>query len=213
MQQISKRLESEILNVLKLREFTTYRPKLIFHNPNTGYKQTITLLNVFDIEQDFMESYMTKYVVNITVTYGQYLLFQRNLQGLECTVILYPYSIKHDRDIFEMDPIIIKTKAMMDKVDLSKAVNNSTLGDDNPMGGTDKATTPIQASLTMKVPVYLVDPGVYDTRHTQINAVLHNVTIEDVIHWAAYQFGFEKIHIVKPTNTIRYNNFVIGHNY
>ena len=209
MQQTSKRLENEILKVLYLREFTTYRPKLVFHNPNTGYKQTITLLNTFDIEQDFMESYMTKYVVNITVTYGQYLLFQGNLQGLECTIILYPYSVRTSRDILEVNPIIIKTKAMMDRVDLSKLVGNKVLGDDYPINRPDKADTPMQASLTMKVPVYLVDPGVYDTRHTQINAVLHNVTVEDVIHWAAYQFGFEKVHIVKPNNTLRYGNLVI----
>lgn len=209
MQKLSKRLENEILKVLILREFTTYRPKLVFHNPDTGYKQTVTLLNAFDIEQDFMESYMTKYVINVSITYGQYLLFQRNLQGLECTIILYPYSIKMGRDIFEVEPIIIKTKAMMDRVDLSKLVNNKTLGDDNPMVSPDKVDTPMQASMMMKVPIYLVDPGVYDTRHTQINAVLHDVTIEDVIHWAAYQFGFEKVNIVKPNNTLRYGNLVI----
>lgn len=208
MQQISKRLEAEIDKVLEYREFTVYKPKLVFHNPNTEYKETVDWINAFTIEQDFLDSYMTKYTLNIQVTYSQYLQLQKNAQDLECTIILYPYDTLTSSTVVELPPTIIKTKVIMDKIDLSKAVNNKTLGTEHKE---DSASyrTPALAELTMNIPVYLVDPGIYDTRHMQINAILHNVTVEDVINWAAYQFGFEKIHIVKPTNTIKYNNLVI----
>lgn len=208
MQHISKRLEAEINKVLEYREFTVYKPKLVFHNPNTEYKETIYWINAFDIEQDFLDSYMTKYTLNIQITYSQYLQLQKNAQDLECTILLYPYDTLTSTTLLELSPIIIKTKVIMNTVDLSKAVNNKTLGTEYKE---DSASyhTPALAELTMNIPVYLVDPGIYDTRHVQINAILHNVTVEDVINWAAYQFGFEKIHLVKPTNTIKYNNLVI----
>ena len=57
--------------------------------------------------------------------------------------------------------------------------------------------------------MYLIDPAACDTRHIKINAILHDVTIEDVLHWAAYQFGFTRVNMVKPTNTIKYSNLVI----
>ena len=208
MQHISKRLETEIGKVLERREYTVYKPKLVFHNPNTGFKVTIYLIYGFDIEQDFMQAYMTKYAVDIQVTYGEYLALQQNLQDLECTVILYPYDTLTATELIELEPVIIKTRVIMNRIDLSKMLNNKTLGDEHALG-TIAPDTPQLAEMTMKIPVYLIDPGMYDIRHIQLNAILHNVTVEDVIHWAAYQFGFEKIHIVKPTNTIRYNNFVI----
>ena len=207
MQRVSKRLESEISRVLTDSEYTAYMPKLVFHNPNTGYKQTITRINAFDIDQDFLETYMTKYALNITVTYPQYLMLQKNLQGLECTVILYQYSAKLAENVLTLPPIILKTKAMMDRIDLSKQVNTKSLGSEDI--GSTNADSPAQAELTMKVPVYLIDPAAYDTRHIQINAILHDVTIEDVLHWAAYQFGFTRVNMVKPTNTIKYSNLVI----
>lgn len=208
MQRISKRLESEIDKVLEYREFTVYKPKLVLHNPNTEYKEVITLIDKFDIEQDFLESYMTKYTLNVQITYSQYLQLQKNAQDLECTMILYPYDTLTSSDVLELPPLIINTKVIMNKVDLSKALNNKTLGTEKIV---DSASypTPESAELTMTIPLYLVDPGIYDTRHIQINAILHNVTVEDVINWAAYQFGFEKIHIVPPTNKIRYGNLVI----
>lgn len=208
MQHISKRLEAEINKVLEYGEFTVYKPKLVFHNPNTEYKETVDWINAFDIEQDFLDSYMTKYTLNIQVTYSQYLQLQKNAQDLECTIILYPYDTLTSTEVVKLPPTIIKTKVIMNKIDLSKAFNNKTLGTEHKEDSA-AARTPALAELTMNIPVYLVDPGIYDTRHMQINAILHNVTVEDVINWAAYQFGFEKIHIVKPTNTIRYNNLVI----
>ena len=208
MQRISKRLEAEIDKVVNRREYTVYKPKLVFHNPNTGYKETITLIHGLDIEQDFLQDYMTKYAVDIQVTYGEYLALQNNMQDLECTLILYPYDVMLSTELTELEPIIIKTKATLDRIDLSKVVNNKTLGDEHIRGSIAPAT-PQLAELTMKIPIYLIDPGIYNIRHIQINAILHNVTVEDVIHYAAYQFELEKIHIVKPTNTIRYNNFII----
>lgn len=208
MQHISKRLEAEINKVLEYGEFTVYKPKLVFHNPNTEYKETVDWINAFDIEQDFLDSYMTKYTLNIQVTYSQYLQLQKNAQDLECTIILYPYDTLTSTEVVKLPPTIIKTKVIMNKIDLSKEFNNKTLGTEHKEDSA-AARTPALAELTMNIPVYLVDPGIYDTRHMQINAILHNVTVEDVINWAAYQFGFEKIHIVKPTNTIRYNNLVI----
>ena len=55
MQHISKRLEAEINKVLEYGEFTVYKPKLVFHNPNTEYKETVDWINAFDIEQDFLD--------------------------------------------------------------------------------------------------------------------------------------------------------------
>src|SRR5574344_2388385 len=102
MQHISKRLESEIDKVLEYREFTTYKPKLVLHNPNTEYKEIITLIDKFDIEQDFLESYMTRYTLNIQITYSQYLQLQKNSQDLECTLILYQYDILTSTDVLEL---------------------------------------------------------------------------------------------------------------
>lgn len=208
MLNMSKRLEAEVSQVLPYAENTIYSPKLFFHNPNTEFALQITNIYSLDIEQHFLESYMGKYKLEVGVNINQYNQLLENIQDLECTLVLYPYSLLFQSVVTEDEPLIFNMRAIFDKVDLSTVVSAKTIGDHDTLGAKEP-TTVNQASVHIKLPVYLVEPEVYNTRHMQINGILHNVTVSDAIHWAAYQFGFEEINVVPPDNTDTYGNFVI----
>ena len=208
MRGMSKRLEDEVDAVLPYSTFTIYEPRLTFYNPNTEFKLAVSNIYYFDIEQNFVESYMSKYKLEIAINIGQYNQLLENIQDLECTLILYPYSLVYKSILTEIDPIILNMKAMFDKVDLSTITTAKTIGEQDVLGAKEPSSAN-QAAIQLKLPVYLVEPEVYNTRHTQINGILHNVTMNDAIHWAAYQFGFENINVVDPDNTNTYQDLVI----
>ena len=205
---MSKRLENEVDAVLPYCDFTTYFPKLVFHNPNTEFELRVTDIYAFDIQQNFIDSYMSEYKLEISVNIAEYNQLLENIQDLECTLVLYPYSSVYQRILTNIEPIIFKTRAIFNKVDLSTIVGIKNLGEQNDEGVVSPETAN-QAQIHMKLPVYLVEHEVYDTRHIQINGILHNVTMEGVIHWVAYQFGFENVSVVTPDNDDVYSNLVI----
>jgi hypothetical protein len=128
---MSKRLENEVDAVLPYCDFTTYFPKLVFHNPNTEFELRVTDIYAFDIQQNFIDSYMSEYKLEISVNIAEYNQLLENIQDLECTLVLYPYSSVYQRIVTSIEPIIFKTRAIFNKVDLSTIVGIKNLGEQN----------------------------------------------------------------------------------
>jgi hypothetical protein len=201
----SPRLNAEINKVGISTLAGVYVARMVLHNPDTEYNMKVSLINSLEILQDYYNSYMDKIIVNIDVTSAELIAIQNNIQGLECVITLTAFDMEQSVELVKLPPIIIKTKAIVDPVDISKLSNPAQVNL-NEEKSPDNAQ---QAQLTVKYSLSLVAPAIYDIRHTSINTILNKVNMEQVVSWLCYQFGFENVYIVPPDNTQVYNTVII----
>ena len=67
--KISKRLEALALKVIENDTATTFKPTVILHNPETGFKCIPKLVDSIDIVQNFADSYLDAIQVVVPLEY------------------------------------------------------------------------------------------------------------------------------------------------
>ena len=203
--KISKRLEALALKVIENDTATTFKPTVILHNPETGFKCIPKLVDSIDIVQNFSDSYLDAIQVVVPLEYPEYLAMMENVQDLECTITLYAANPTTGREYTDIEPIIIKARAILEnQEDISKTVGSGifTNGEDSPATGE-------QASAHITYTFHLIEHSAFDLRHVGINAIMTNCTIEQVIHYVCAQFGINNVQLVTPDNDMVYSNLVI----
>lgn len=203
--KLSNRLKSQVDTVFSANPACAFIPKVILHNPETGYKFSPKYVDTLDINQDFIGNYMDAIQVKFPLEYVEYCAMQQNMQDLECTITLYSVSTKSGKTLLNVAPIIINARAILEnQSDLSKLQNANLFNVDE-----NHPSTPEQATMQIPYTLHLIEHSAYDLRHKQINCMTSNVTVEDMLHFVCYQFNIQKVKIIKPDNPQTYSNFVI----
>lgn len=205
--KISTRLQAELSKVFDAPVAGAYVPRCVIHNPNTGFKFSPRYVTALDIEQNFVSSYMDATQVVIRITPGEYQDIIDNSLDLECTITLTPVDVESGKEILTIRPIKITGAVVLkNQEDISKLINANNIPNEDAVTDTDSAA---RNQFTFEYTFHLIDKNSYNLRHTQINSILTNVTVEQVIHWVAQQLSIETVKVVPPDNTQVYDNFVI----
>lgn len=202
----SLRLQKKIEQALTGKDSCVFSPECILHNPNTEFKFTCRYLKGMAISQDFLGSYMTTIQITTDVMPKEQIEIIKNLQDMECTLILYPYNDKTLTMIYDQDPLIFHMRVMVDnQADLEKKYNINLLGNSED----DTYLTADQHSLVFPFTFHLIEPEAYDLRHVKLNSMFSSTTPEALLHWICQQFGAESVKIIPPDNTAKLENVVI----
>lgn len=205
--KISTRLQAELTKVFDAPVAGVYIPRCVIHNPNTGFKFSPRYVTAIDIDQNFVASYMDATQITIQLTPGEYQDIIDNSLDLECTITLTPVDVESGREILTIKPIKLTGAVVLkNQEDISKLINASNIPTEDEVTDTDSAA---RNQFTFEYTFHIIDKNSYALRHTQINTILTNVTIEQVLHWVAQQLSIETIKIVPPDNTQVYDNFII----
>lgn len=203
--KLSERLTRQANSVFSVNPACLFKPTIILHNPETGFKFSPLWVDSIDITQDFYKSYMDAIQISFPVQYTDYAALIANMQDLECTITLSFVDNEKGRELYNFAPFIIKTRVILDdQPDIAKLQNPNFFNIDPK-----KPDTPEQALKTITYTVHLIEHSAYDLRHKQINCMTTGVTVEDMLRFVCYQFDIEKVKIVPPENPQIYSNFVI----
>lgn len=203
--KLSERLTRQANTVFSVNPACVFKPTIILHNPETGFKFSPLWIDNLDINQNFLGSYMDAIQVTFPVQYTDYAAITANMQDLECTITLYFVDDEKGRELYNLAPIIIKTRAILDdQPDIAKLQNPNLIN-----APANKPDTPEQALKMISYTIHLIEHTAYDLRHKQINCMTTGVTVEDMLRFVCYQFDVEKVKIVPPKNPQIYSNFVI----
>jgi len=203
--KLSERLTKQANTVFALNPVCAFLPKIILHNPETGYKFSPLWVSSLDIHQDFLASYMDAIQITFPLKYTDYEALLMNMQDLECTITLYSVDNEKGKELYNFPPIIIKAKAIMDEQTDPVKMQNANLFNTN----LDKPDSPSQALQMFSYKMHLIEADAFDLRHKQINCMTTGVTVEDMLRFVCYQFDIEKVKIIPPDNPQTYANFVI----
>lgn len=146
------------------------------------------------INKNYADNFADEMDLKMTISPFDYALLQDQGQDLLCILTL-TYTDKYGKEVYDPKPIQRQYNVMInDPRDIRKAVPD-----------VHKYTEPSFAAS-----VRLVEPTVYNLRHTKINAVYQTMTVTQVIHTVTQSFEIERIHLVPPDNTHVYDHVEIG---
>lgn len=203
---LSTKLKEQIEQATSGKVPYNYKAELIVTNPNTGFEYTALWVEDVIIIRDYVNNYMDIMQVTVEVTHQDLRNILVNMQDLEATLILTPKDEDTGAILYDYDPITFEMMVYMDsQVDLDKIINNSAFNDPD----TEKPLTPEQAQFTIQHTFSLISEKMHDVRQIGINAILKDVTMQDVLNWVCKQFEFDKVEIIDPKNTMTYEFIVI----
>lgn len=167
-----------------------------FINASTGSKFSFIPLQIecLDISRNYAENFADEIDLSMTVSPKDWALLQDQGQNLLC-ILTIQYVDKFGRDVFNPKPIQKQYNVIINNPrDIRKAVPDVHL-----------YTEPSE-----KMSVRLVEKTVYNLRHVKINTIYQNATVEQAIYGITKAFGIEKIHLVTPDNTHKYDHIDIA---
>lgn len=174
----------------------TYFIDARFINEKPGSKFSFVPIFLDDIilNRNYADSFADELDLTMTISPKDYALIQDQGQNLLC-ILTISYSDKEGKIVFDPTPVQKQYKVIINNPqDIRKSVPDVHL-----------YTTP-----SIKMSVRLVEPLVYDLRHTKVNAVYQTMTVKDVILAVTHEFGIKKIHLIDPDNTHVYDHIDVG---
>lgn len=156
-----------------------------------------------DIVQDFLSNYSDFIEVRFEMTPPDYIALVENYQDLICKVKLIKYDARDMKEVGLLNEISGRF-ILSDKEDLFKKYPVAVMMPTEKGGEWES-----HHSATIEVKAQIIDPVVYELRKVKINAILRDVTMNQVLHFVADQFNIGKVSITKSDNNKTYKNFVI----
>jgi len=168
--------------------------KFLNEKPGTTFKFSPLFLDSLTLNRDYAEKFADELDLSMTISPHDYALLQDQGQNL-IAILTISYSDKTGTVVYEPTPIQKQYKVIInDPQDVRKSVPDVHLYKD--------------PSIVMTV--RLVEPTVYDLRHTKVNALYQTMSVKDVIYAMVHEFGIERVHLVDPDNTHVYDHIDVG---
>lgn len=203
---LSTKLKAKINEAIRGEGTACYKVRCIFSNPNTGYKYSPQWVSSILLVQDFLEKYMDTMEISISVNMDSLRELLKNSQDLKCTVILTPVEPATTRVNYDQDEIVWDMMVYMDdQPDLDKLFTTSRF--ENPENERKELVS--QQEAFGEYTLTLISETMHTVRNIGINAILKDVTMNDVLHWICQQFKFENVEIIEPDNTLSYEAVII----
>ena len=164
---------------------------------------------VFDLIGDNFQ-YWEHIEIDVVMILAERMKLQAQQNNLHCRLRIYreedPYS-KNKRAI-RVEPELIYDRTFLAIITNRQNIQATASAGDiaRITDDSDKTTTDFQP---VKVTFELVDPIVYAVRKTSVNAIFHDVKVDELLLIGATAFGFEKVgcNLTPASNTRVYKNY------
>lgn len=151
-------------------------------------------IDMIDIVKDFIGNFADVIDMTMIISPKDYALLQDQGQDLLC-VLTITYLDKNGIVVYTPPPIQKQYHVLInDPRDIRKVTSDIQLH-----------TEPSQT-----ITVRLVEPLIYNLRHTKINTVYQNVTVTQAIHAITQAFTISKLQMIESDNTHRYDHIDIS---
>lgn len=167
-----------------------------FISASPGSKFSYYLLDVDEIliTRDYADNFADEIDLKATISPKDYALLQDQGQNLKC-VLSITYVKENGTMLFDPPPLKLQYNVMLNASrDIRTAVPD-----------VDAYTEP-QVELSVR----LVEAQIYNIRTTKINVPYQTMTVEQAIYAITQFLGVEKLHLVPPDNTHRFDQIPIG---
>lgn len=182
--------------VIKSPTPATYfiHPRFINAKPGSTFSFYPLMIDDVVLNRNYADNFADEFDLFMTISPKDYALMVDQGQDLLC-VLTITYVSKDGTEVLNPKPIQRQYNVMINNAeDIRKKVPD-----------VDKYTTP-----SVPISVRLIDPEVYELRHTKINTIFQKMNVKDAIHSLTALFGIERIHLVEPDNTHVYDHIKIG---
>lgn len=209
--RVSELLEEKIAQALSGTDSCVFIPQCVLHNGDTDFEYECINVRAINIKQDFENEFMDTVSVTVDITPEAYMELLKNIQNLDCSLILTPYNPTTQEYNYDQDPVVINMKVFTEhQTDLEKMMGIHQLKDTElpPENAS-------QAGMLVPYTFYLISKEMHDIRQINVNALLKECTMEDVLYWACQQFGITNAEIIPPDNKEKYSIVIIPpmHNF
>lgn len=192
-----------------------FKPQITLFNPDTEFTFTPRYLKAFNINQLFDDlemansNTMDQCSCTLDLTVEEYREIMENLQGLECTITLVPYSLTYMEEELDSDPIIFDAKVITNGDDISKSASPQSF-ENMEAEANDEKISPSQAQAQITKEFQLIPKEDYEARNIKTNVILQDVTVKDVIMFFCNSLGEDiKLDMVEPDNKMKYSSIII----
>jgi len=168
--------------------------RFINEKPESQFSFVPLFLDDIVLNRDYAEKFADEFDLSMTISPKDYALLQDQGQNL-LAVLTITYTGRSGSIVYEPAPIQKQYKVIINNPeDVRKTVPDVHL-----------YTEP-----SIPMTIRLVEPTVYDLRHTKVNAIYQTMTVKDVIYAVTHEFGIKKAHLIEPDNTHVYDHIDIG---
>jgi hypothetical protein len=189
---LNSTLLSSAQNVINSKAPVQFQMVAKFINSQSGSSFAFYPLRIsqLEIEKDFIGKFADVIKLTMMISPKDYALLQDQGQNLLC-VLTITYLDKTGQVTYTPPPIQTQYNVIInDPRDIRKAVPDIQV-----------YTHPSET-----ITVQLVEPLIYNLRHTKINTVYQNITVKNAIYAITQAFGISKIQLVDPENTHQYDH-------
>lgn len=187
-----KAAQKVMLSVSPAR-FNIY-PHFISATPGSTFSFRPFIVEEILIDRNYADNFADEIDLVMKVSPKDYALMQDMGQDLLC-VLNITYVNKAGDPVFEPAPIQRQYNVVInDPRDIRKAIPDAQ----------------IYTEPSVDMSVRLIEPTVYNLRHTKINTVYQTVTVTQAIHAITQSFDIERLHLVPSDNTHVYDHIDVG---
>jgi len=169
-------------------------PRFINAKPGSTFSFYPLMIDELILDRNYADNFADILDLNMTISPKDYALLQDQGENLLC-VLTITYVGKSGEHVLEPAPIQRQYNVMINNPeDIRKKVPD-----------VHKYTEP-----SLKVSLRLIDPEIYELRHTKVNGLYPKMSIKDVLYAVTHNLGIERIHLFEPDNTHVYDHIDVG---
>jgi len=200
----SKGLRDKVDEVLKVQLTNDNTITAVIYSPFLeDFRLTLEDVSL-SIDQRPIDNHGDIIKLDFKITLINYLYITNLYQDLRCSVTITSH-ITEGNPVWPRDDIVIDQRIIFtNKDDILKNIPKSEIMLDDPSQNQDR-----HVANKIMIQSQLVDDAVFELRKKQFGGIYRNTTIERVIHFLVGRFKLAGKYIVKPDNTVTYDNVVI----